>query len=52
MQYARGRIVAECDDCGAEFASRDDLDRHELQCSDAAEVEENFVISPSPEEQE
>ena len=33
MQYARGKITHWCneDECGAGFASRDDLDRHQRE---------------------
>jgi hypothetical protein len=29
-QTGRGKINYECDECGAEYVTRDELDRHEL----------------------
>jgi hypothetical protein len=30
-QTGRGRIKYECDECGAGYATRDELERHELR---------------------
>lgn len=30
-QTARGRIAYECDECGAEYVTRDELERHEIK---------------------
>jgi hypothetical protein len=46
MQYARGTITHECEECGAPFASRDDLDRHERE-----ECPEGFTTLDATEDE-
>lgn len=47
MQYASGPITNTCEECGDDFASRDDLDRHEREeCWGKDEVEEDEEFVP------
>lgn len=48
MQYAKGQLSHECQwgDCSAAFASRDDLERHELDHWDEVDEEEYCCETP------